>query len=85
MKDMKIQLRSTQEIMRFNKIITKYECDFDLEVGQNYVDAKSLLGIYSLSLHRPMILHIQAEEDMVDDIETELSEFACMDDLVFEY
>lgn len=84
MKDMKIQLCSTQEIMRFNKIITKYECDFDLEVGQNYVDAKSLLGIYSLTLYRPMILHIQADGDMLGDIESELSEFACMDKLAFE-
>ncbi len=85
MKDMNIKLCSTQEILRFNKIITKYECDFDLEVGHNFVDAKSLLGLYSLSLHRPMVLHIQAEGEMLEDILEELSEFACMDQLAYEY
>ena len=79
MKDMKIQLRSTQDIMRFNKKITKYECDFDIEVGHNYVDAKSLLGLYSLSLQRPMMLHIQADGDILDEIVAELQEFTYMD------
>lgn len=82
MKDVKIQLSSTEEIKSFNKIITRYEYDFDLEVGHSYVDAKSLLGIYSLSLKRPMILHIQADDDVAEEIISELSEFICEDELV---
>lgn len=85
MSDIKIQLHSTQEVLRFNHIITKYKCDFDLEVGHNYVDAKSLLGIYSLTLKRPMILHIQAEDKLLDEIVAELEQFICMDNLAYEY
>lgn len=82
MEDIKIQLNSTQEIIEFNKIITQYKCDFDLEVGHNYVDAKSLLGIYSLSLKRPMTLHIRAEGELLDEIISKLTEFLCEGSLV---
>lgn len=85
MKDVMIQLNSTNEIASFNKIITKYECDFDLEVGHSYVDAKSLLGIYSLSLKRPMTLHIQAEDALADEIIDELSEFIYQGELAVSF
>lgn len=77
MRDVRIQLNSPNEIIKFNKIITRYDCDFDLEVGKSYVDAKSLLGIYSLTLNRPMILHIQAEDEMAENVICELEEFLC--------
>ena len=82
METIKIKLNSTQDMIRFNKRITKYDCDFDLEVGHNYVDAKSLLGLYSLSLHQPMLLHIQADPLMADKIREDLLEFCCEADAV---
>lgn len=85
MEDIKILLRSTQEILQFNRIITQYQCDFDLEVGHNYVDAKSLLGIYSLSLKRPMTLHIQAEGELLKEIIEKLADFICLEELAYEY
>lgn len=75
MKNITIRLESTDEIMDFNKIITKYNCDFDLEVGHNYVDAKSLLGLYSLSLNKPMTLHIQADNELFEEIVGKLETF----------
>ena len=77
MTDIMIRLNSTDEIIKFNKIITKYNCYFDLEVGHNYVDAKSLLGIYSLTLNQPMLLHIQAEGELAEEIVEKLSCFIC--------
>ena len=63
MKDMKIQLRSTQDIMRFNKKITKYECDFDIDVYYNrfLIDAKSILGVLSLDLTRELTVDCHGE------------------------
>ncbi|MBO5373230.1 MAG: HPr family phosphocarrier protein [Lachnospiraceae bacterium] len=77
MTNITIRLDSTEEIIAFNKIITRYNCDFDLEVGHNYVDAKSLLGIYSLSLKKPMTLHIQADSDLANEIIGELDSYIC--------
>lgn len=82
MKDIRIQLNAAQDIMRFNRILTKYDCDFDLEVGRSYVDAKSLLGIYSLSLQKPMTLHIQADEEMTGEVIDELRDFVYEESLV---
>ena len=76
MKDMKIQLRSTQDIMRFNKKITKYECDFDIEVGHNYVDAKSIMGIFAFDLSKPLQLNIHAN-DNCDEITKSLKNYLC--------
>lgn len=77
MKDVKIYLKSQEDIVTFNKIITRYECDFDLEVGHSYIDAKSLLGIYSLTLNRPMTLHIQADHEMADKVIRDLEGYIC--------
>lgn len=84
MKDVKIHLQSTEEIIEFNKIITKFSCDFDLEVGRSYIDAKSLLGIYSLSLNKPLLLHIQANEDVADEVIQKISHFLCEEEMVLK-
>lgn len=82
MKNIKIYLNSQKDILDFNKIITRYECDFDLEVGHSYIDAKSLLGIYSLTLKRPLTLHIQADQKMADDVILNLHDYVCEEELV---
>ena len=77
MNEKNIVLNSVEAAKEFVKAAS--ECDFDIEVGHNYVDAKSLLGLYSLSLQRPMMLHIQADGDILDEIVAELQEFTYMD------
>ena len=79
MKTVTVNLNSIEKVKSFVNDIVKYENDFDLVSGRNYVDAKSLLGLYSLSLQRPMMLHIQADGDILDEIVAELQEFTYMD------
>ena len=70
MKDMKIQLRSTQDIMRFNKKITKYECDFDIDVCYNraVIDAKSLLGMLYLGICKDLVVKYGEQDECFEHI-----------------
>jgi len=47
--------------------ITKYDNDFDLVSGRYVIDAKSIMGIFSLDLSKPIDLNIHADSNL-DDI-----------------
>ena len=48
--------------------ITKYDYDFDLVSGRYVIDAKSIMGIFSLDLSKPIDLNIHAENQDADNI-----------------
>ncbi len=45
-----IYLNSIDDIKKFVSIVSKYDGDFDLISGKYVVDAKSIMGIFSLNL-----------------------------------
>ena len=47
--------------------ITKFDNDFDLVSGRYVIDAKSIMGIFSLDLSKPIELNIHSETN-VDEI-----------------
>lgn len=63
-----ILLNTTDKVLQFAKEVGKYEEEMDLEAGRSYIDAKSMLGIFSLNLKSPMTLHIYADEDRACEI-----------------
>ena len=67
MKTVQISLNSIDKVKSFVNDITKFDYDFDLVSGRYVIDAKSIMGIFSLDLSKPIELNIHAE-DSVDDI-----------------
>lgn len=67
MKTIKITLNSIDKVKSFVNDITKYDYDFDLVSGRYVIDAKSIMGIFSLDLSKPIDLNIHAE-DNIDEI-----------------
>lgn len=63
MKTVKISLNSIDKVKAFVNDITKFDVDFDLVSGRYVIDAKSIMGIFSLDLSRPIDLNIHAEGD----------------------
>ena len=63
MKTVKISLNSIDKVKSFVNDLTKFDTDFDLISGRNVIDAKSIMGIFSLDLSRPIDLNIHAEGD----------------------
>ena len=61
MKTVKISLNSIDKVKSFVNEITKYDYDFDLVSGRYVIDAKSIMGIFSVDLSKAVDLRIHAE------------------------
>ena len=57
-----IRLNSIGEVKEFNRIAATVPGDVDLHSGRYCVDAKSIMGIFSLDLSKPIDLNIHAED-----------------------
>ena len=64
MKTVQISLNSIDKVKSFVNDITRFDYDFDLVSGRYVIDAKSIMGIFSLDLSKPINLNIHAEEDI---------------------
>ena len=66
MTTVKIALDSIDKVKAFVNAITKFDSDFDLISGRYVIDAKSIMGIFSLDLSKPIELIIHS--DNADEI-----------------
>ena len=64
MKTVKISLNSIDKVKSFVNDLTKFDTDFDLISGRYVIDAKSIMGIFSLDLSKPIDLNIHAENSV---------------------
>ena len=64
MKTVQISLNSIDKVKSFVNAITQFEYDFDLISGRYVIDAKSIMGIFSLDLSQPIDLNIHADNDI---------------------
>ena len=74
MKTVKISLNSIDKVKAFVNEVTKYDAEFDLVSGRYVIDAKSIMGIFSLDLSKPSDLNIHSENN-IDEILAKLDEF----------
>ena len=57
-----VRLNSIEKVRDFVNIVTKFDYDFDLVHGRFVIDAKSIMGIYSLDLSKDVDLVIHTDE-----------------------
>ena len=63
MSTVSISLNSIEKVKSFVNEIAKFSCDFDLISGRYIIDAKSIMGIFSLDLSKPVTLNIYNDDD----------------------
>ena len=73
MNNVMIRLSSIQDVRTFVDTVTKYTIDIDLSSGRYVVDAKSIMGIFSLDLLSPIKLSAQTDKEeeikkLMDDL-----------------
>ena len=73
MKSCKIRLSSIQDVRDFVEIVTRYDMEIDLSSGRYVVDAKSIMGIFSLDLMNEITL--TAHSDNTEKLFEELKRF----------
>ena len=72
-----ISLPDVESVKRFVNAVTRFDCDIDIVSDRYIVDAKSIMGIFSLDLSRPLLLKINSSNtDDVEAIRDAISEFA---------
>jgi len=76
MQKVTISLNSIDKVKNFVNIIARFDSDFDLVSGRYVIDAKSIMGIFSLDLSKPI------EFDIHDDSEAEAVKAALADYIV---
>ena len=69
MKTVQISLNSIDKVKSFVNDITKFDHDFDLVSGRYVIDAKSIMGIFSLDLSKPIDLAIHTETNLDEIME----------------
>ena len=69
MKTVRISLNSIDKVKSFVNDLGRFsDVDFDLVSGRYVIDAKSIMGIFSLDLSKPIDLNIHADESRMDEI-----------------
>ena len=79
MKSVKIRLTMmTDHVKNFVSLVNRYPYDRDLRSGRYVVDAKSILGIFSIDLSRPIQMDIYSDD--CDDLLCELGDYLVKDE-----
>lgn len=63
MREVTIKLETINDVKNFVRAVTKFECDFDIAADRYVVDAKSIMGIFSLGLSKPLTLQINTDDE----------------------
>ena len=75
MKTVSISLDSIEKVKSFVNTISKYNFDFDLVSGRYVIDAKSIMGIFSLDLTKPIDLNIHSDGDELENVLADLKPY----------
>lgn len=77
MKTCKIMLNTINDVKNFVELANRYDFDVDLVSGRYAVDAKSIMGIFSLDLTKPIQVEAHTESDntkFLEDIKNFITE-----------
>ena len=66
-----ILLQNTAEIQSFANLVNSYPFTISLRQGRAVTDAKSILGIYSLDLTKPVTIEVYSNQagDLLEKLE----------------
>ncbi|MEG1448127.1 MAG: HPr family phosphocarrier protein [Oscillospiraceae bacterium] len=62
MQEFKINLSTIQNVKEFVNTVSRFDFDVDLVSGRYSVDAKSIMGIFSLELSKPLTMRIMSTD-----------------------
>lgn len=75
-KNFVLNINTIKKAQKFNDICLTYDCDIDILRGRYVIDAKSILGIFSLDLDIPVEVYIHSNDELVlSKFNEEMKEF----------
>lgn len=73
MVEYKVKISTINDVKKFVNAVSKYEFDVDLISGRYAIDAKSIMGIFSIDLSKELVM--KAHTDNADQIKADLAEY----------
>ncbi len=73
MTELKVKLAAINDVKEFIDIVNRYDYDCDITVGKYVVDAKSIMGLFSLDLSK--VLTLKLHTDDAGDLPAEINKF----------
>ncbi len=73
MKSVNIMLGTINDVKKFVNAVASYDFDVDLVSGRYAIDAKSIMGIFSLDLSKK--IELQAHTDIPEAFFNDIKEF----------
>ena len=75
MKSYMLDLNSIERVKGFVKAIELFEGYFDLVSGRYVIDAKSIMGIFSMDLSKQVEFRILETNDKIQEVETAIAPY----------
>lgn len=66
MKEFQVHLNSINDVRAFVTAASMVSCDIDVLSGRYLVDAKSIMGLFSLDLSQPVTIQIHSDHSGQD-------------------
>lgn len=73
MVECKVKISTINDVKKFVNAVTKYDFDVDLISGRYAIDAKSIMGIFSIDLSKELVM--KAHTDDADLVKADLAEY----------
>lgn len=73
MTEFKVKIDTINDVKKFVNTVSRYDFDVDLISGRYAIDAKSIMGIFSIDLSKELTM--KAHTDNADVIKADLAEF----------
>ncbi|MDE6724431.1 MAG: HPr family phosphocarrier protein [Ruminiclostridium sp.] len=73
MVECKVKINTINDVKKFVNAVSLYEFDVDLISGRYAIDAKSIMGIFSIDLSKELVM--KALTDNADQIKADLAEY----------
>ena len=72
----KVNINTINDVKNFVSIVSKCEYDVDIISGRYAIDAKSIMGIFSLDLSKELTLNIHSDNcaDFLEEIKCFIAE-----------
>ncbi len=73
MVEFKVKISTINDVKKFVNTVSKYDFDVDLISGRYAIDAKSIMGIFSIDLSKELVM--KAHTDNAEMVKADLSEY----------
>lgn len=74
--EVEIKLNTIEDVKNLVSDVTGFDCDFEIVSGRFVVDAKSIMGIFSLDLSKELKLVIRSDDEFeVERIKNKIKRF----------